>query len=261
MSSRIALSVDDGLATLRLTRPEAGNAIGPEWVRAFAEAVSACVEERAVRAVLICAEGRVFTVGGDLKHFASRIDDLGGALEEIVPSYHRSLGALAEASVPVVAALGGPIAGGGLGLAFCSDIVLITPAVRFVSGFARLGLSGDGAGTWYLPRLVGPRLAAEMSLLGRELDAEEAVRYGLATRIVPADELESEAVSTARTLATGPTIGLGRMRQLLRGGWDRTLAGQLEAETEAMLETGRTEDAREGVEAFVERRAPRFTGR
>ena len=144
--SRVTLTHDSGLATLRLTRADAGNAIDPEWVADFGEAVAGC---EGARAVLICADGPVFTVGGDLRHLAERHDDLAGALEEMVPAYHRALGRLAANTAPVVAALQGPIAGGGLGLAFCADVVLATSDTRFVCGFSQLGLSGDGGGSCF----------------------------------------------------------------------------------------------------------------
>jgi 2-(1,2-epoxy-1,2-dihydrophenyl)acetyl-CoA isomerase len=260
-TDRVLLTVDDGLASLRLTRPEAGNAIDPAWVASFAEAVAACASDASIRAVLLVADGRAFTVGGDLKHFASRHDDLGEALAEMVPPFHAALSQLAALRVPVVAALQGPIAGGGLGLAFCADIVLVAPEARFVCGFSLLGLSGDGSGSWFLPRLVGARRAAEMMLLNRELSASEAVDWGLATRVVATAELGAQASVVARTLADGPTTALGHMRTLLRGAWDATLEQQLEAETEAMLDCGATDDARKGVDAFVARRPPRFSGR
>jgi 2-(1,2-epoxy-1,2-dihydrophenyl)acetyl-CoA isomerase len=245
---------------MRLTRGDAGNAIDPQWVADFDEAVSACA---AARAVLICADGPAFTVGGDLKHFASRLDDLGAALEEMVPGYHDALGRFATISAPVVAALQGPIAGGGLGLAFCADIVLAAPTARFVCGFSPLGLSGDGGGSWFLPRLVGPRVAAEMMLLNRTLTAEEAVSRGLATRIVDADRLEAEASEIARALAAGPTVSLSHMKRLLRRSWEVTLSEQLVAEADAMIDCGHTADAREGVDAFSSRRGvgPKFEGR
>ncbi len=253
--SHVTLTYQDRIATLRLTRAEAGNAIDPQWVADFGEAVRACV---GARAVLICADGPAFTVGGDLKHFAGRLDDLGQALEEMVPDYHRALNALAALPAPVVAAVQGPIAGGGLGVALCADIVLITPQTRFVAGFAALGLSGDGGGSWFLPRLVGPRLAAEMLMQNRALDADEAVARGLATRVVAPDELDAEAQAIVRSLADGPTLALAHMRRLLRESWTTSLQQQLDAETAAMIDCGGTADAREGVDAFAARRAPEF---
>lgn len=257
-ADRVTLTVQDGVASLRLTRGDAGNAIDPRWIAAFADAVSGCAADPAIGCVLITADGRAFTVGGDLKHFAGRLDDLSDALAEMVPTYHDALGTLAGLEVPVIAALQGPIAGGGMGVAFCADIVLITEAVRFVSGFALLGLSGDGAGSWFLPRLIGPRRAAEMTLLGREIGAAEAVELGLATRIVDADALEDEALSIARRLASGPRAAHAHMKRLLRLSATATLEQQLAAETAAMIDCGATSDAREGVSAFVERRSPQF---
>ncbi len=255
--SRVTVTRDDGLATLRLTRPDAGNAIDPEWVGDFGHAVDACA---GARAVLICADGPVFTVGGDLNHLARRRDDLAEALAEMVPAYHASLMQLAAHPTPIVAALQGPIAGGGLGLAFCADIVLVSPEARFVCGFSLLGLSGDGAGSWFLPRLVGPRRATEMMLLNRSVPAQEAVELGLATRLVPAAELEGEAETIARRLATGPTVALSHMKRRMRESWAASLPQQLDAEAEAMIDCGGTADAREGVEAFVARRPPEFRG-
>jgi 2-(1,2-epoxy-1,2-dihydrophenyl)acetyl-CoA isomerase len=257
VSDRVTVSVDDGLAVMRLTRAHEGNAIDPAWVAAFGDAVAACA---GARAVLICADGPAFTVGGDLKHFSSRRDDLSGALDEMVPGFHAALAALATLPMPVVCALQGPIAGGGLGLAFCADVVLAAPSTRFVSGFSLLGLSGDGGGTWWLPRLVGPRRAAEMMLLNRSVSADEAVEWGLATRVVDADRLHSEALSVARLLATGPAVSLAHCKRLLRESWNASLPEQLDAETAAMIDCGRTVDAREGIDAFVRRRAPQFKG-
>jgi 2-(1,2-epoxy-1,2-dihydrophenyl)acetyl-CoA isomerase len=255
--SRVTVTHDGGLATLRLTRGDAGNAIDREWVADFGEAVHGCA---GARALLICADGPAFTVGGDLKHFASRLADIAAALQEMVPGYHQALGELADLPAPVVAAVQGPIAGGGLGVAFCADIVLVTPKTRFVCGFSQLGLSGDGAGSWFLPRIVGPRRAAEMMMLNRCVSAEEAVELGLATRVVDGAELEAEARAIALRLAAGPTVAFGQMKRLLRKSWTASLHEQLEAETAAMLECGHTADAREGVDAFANRRAPEFSG-
>ena len=258
---RVLLEIDDGLAHLRLAAPERGNAIDPAWVEALGEAVGECERDGAVRAVLISARGPAFSVGGDLSHFAARTGDLSLALDEMVPPYHDALGRLASLSCPVVCAVHGPVAGGGLGLVFCADLVFASTEARFVCGFARLGLSGDGAGTWFLPRLVGLRRAQEMILGNRELSAPEALEWGLVTRLVAADRLEETALAAARELASGPTVALSHMRRLLRESAAATLEQQLKQEADAIIECGGTDDAREGVEAFVAHRVPRFRGR
>lgn len=257
----IELTIADGLGQLRLTRADAGNAINPDWLLALADALRVCAEEPDLRAVLIWADGDRFNVGGDLRHFAGRTADLSAALMEMVPPYHRSLALLAELRCPVVCAVQGAAAGGGLGLTFCSDFVLAEPDARFVCGFARLGLSGDGGGSWFLPRLVGLRRAQELMLGSRELSAAEALEWGLITSIVPAGELHERALGLGRELAAGPTVAYAHMRRLLRDSWAATLPEQLAAETRAIEQTGDTADAREGAEAFAEHRRPRFEGR
>jgi 2-(1,2-epoxy-1,2-dihydrophenyl)acetyl-CoA isomerase len=255
---RVELSIDGAVAHLRFVRPKQGNAIDPAWVSEFHGAVFAVAENADLRAVLISAQGRAFTVGGDLEHFANRRDDLDVALREMVPAFHEALGQLARLPTPVVAAIQGPVAGGGLGIVFCADIVLAAPAARFVCGFSRLGLSGDGGGSWWLPRLVGPRRAAEMMFENRELTAEEAVQAGIATRVVPAGELDAQARAAAQRIAAGPAVAFAQMRRLLRESYGATLDQQLAQEIRAMSACGQTADAREGVTAFLERREPRF---
>lgn len=263
MSDRVTLTISDAVAELRLTRPEAGNAIDPAWVAAFADAVTD-LEARApdeVRVVLLTAEGKAFTVGGDLKHFTAHQDDLAGQLEAMVPPFHDALARLARLPVPVVCAVQGPIAGGGLGLAWCSDVVLAAPQARFATGFHLLGLSGDGASSWWLPRLIGLRRAQEMLLLGRVLDAEEALEWGLVTEVVPVDDLDRRAREVAAALAAGPTLSLGRTRALLRAAAETPMEEHYARESAEIIACGGTADAVEGVLAFGERRPPRFEAR
>lgn len=257
--TRVSLTIDGGLARLRLVRGDAGNAIDPAMVSALREAVGRCSD--GVRAVLISAEGPSFTVGGDLDHFFMEREDLPGALAAMVPPFHEALERLAALEVPVVCAVQGAIAGGGLGLAWCSDFVLAAEDAKFATAFARLGLSGDGGSSWWLPRLVGLRRAQELLLGGRVLSAEEALEWGLVTRVVPRDRLQDEAEALATRLAAGPTAAYTEMRRLVREAPARSLAQALAAEAEAMERLGATADAPEGVSAFRERREPRFEGR
>jgi 2-(1,2-epoxy-1,2-dihydrophenyl)acetyl-CoA isomerase len=258
---RVALAVAGGVARLRLVRAAARNAIDPAMVAALGPAAQACGTDPAVRAVLISAEGPAFTVGGDLRHLATRTEDLGGALEEMIPDFHRALARLAALDVPVVCAVQGAIAGGGLGLAWLADLVLAAEDALFATGFAQIGLSGDGGSSWFLPRLVGLRRAQELAIGGRVLTAAEALDWGLVTRVVPRAELGAEAEALAARLAAGPTVAFAHMRRLLRDSWGATLEQQLDAERAAMKVCAGTADAREGVSAFVQRRSPAFTGR
>jgi 2-(1,2-epoxy-1,2-dihydrophenyl)acetyl-CoA isomerase len=179
----------------------------------------------------------------------------------MISPYHVTLRLLAELDAPVICAAQGAIAGGGLGLLWCSDVVLLADDARLASAFARLGLSGDGGSSWYLPRLVGLRRSLQLILHGRTLTATEAVQWGLADRTVPSEQLAAEAHAVARALAAGPTFAYGQMRRLIRHSFELDLAGGLDAELQAVRRCGATADAREGVTSFAERRPPRFHGR
>jgi 2-(1,2-epoxy-1,2-dihydrophenyl)acetyl-CoA isomerase len=256
----VRLTFEDGLARIVLARSAQHNALDLELAEQLARVVAACVERPDVRAVLISAEGPAFTVGGDLEYLGARSEPLADALERMITRYHEALLGLAELPVPVVCAAHGAVAGGGLGLLWCSDVVLLSEDARLASGFARLGLPGDGGSSWYLPRLIGLRRATELILEGRVLSAREAVDWGLASRTVAPDRLESEALAATLGLAAGPTRAYGEIRRLIRGAFDRELAATLDAERAAMLRCGAGADALEGIASFVERRAPRFQG-
>jgi 2-(1,2-epoxy-1,2-dihydrophenyl)acetyl-CoA isomerase len=258
---RVELTVDRGVGQLRLIRPEARNAIDPAWVLALREAVEECAGRTDVRAVLVSAEGPSFSVGGDLDHFAAHLDALPEELESMISGFHVALRTLAELSVPVVCAAAGAVAGGGIGLLWCADVVLLADDAKLATGFSRLGLSGDGGSSWYLPRLVGTLRATEMILEGRVLSATEALEWGLVSRVVPRDGLEQQAADLAQRLASGPTYAYGEMRALIRRALDVPLAEGLDAEREAIVRCGATADGREGITAFAERRSPRFSGR
>jgi 2-(1,2-epoxy-1,2-dihydrophenyl)acetyl-CoA isomerase len=161
----------------------------------------------------------------------------------------------------VVCAVRGGAAGGGLGLLWCSDLVIAASDLRLTSGFAHLGLSGDGGSTWYLPRLLGLRRALDLTLESPVLTAQQALELGLVSRVVDPAELDTAAEEAARRLASGPTVAYGHMRRLLRRSSTATFAEGLAAERAAIVDCGTTADGREGVTAFAARRAPRFTGR
>jgi 2-(1,2-epoxy-1,2-dihydrophenyl)acetyl-CoA isomerase len=261
VSERASLQVEDGLARLELVRAGERNAIDPAMVQTLAAAVAACAAAPALRALLICADGPAFSVGGDLRHLATHLDRLPDELEAMITPYHRTLATLAQLPLPVVCAVQGPIAGGGLGLLWCADVVIASEDARLSTAFARLGLSGDGGGSWWLPRLVGMRRARQLLLGGRELSATEALEWGLVDRVVGAQELRAQALLAARELARGPTTAYGELRRLLVGALERPLAAGLDAERDACVRTSATADAREGIAAFSAGRAPRFGGR
>ncbi len=253
--------VESGVATIRLGRPDVGNAIDGALVDDFYEAVLRAGADPGVRAVLLCGAGRSLTVGGDLTMFAGLPpEELPDRLRRMTSIYHLALERLTALSAPVVCAVQGAVAGGGLGLVHVADIVVAADDSRFVLGYAGIGLASDGGNTWFLPRLVGMRRAQQLFFMNRALTAAEALDWGLVTEVVAADAVDGRAELITRQLASGPTAAFGRMKRLLRDSWSADLPAQLTAETEAMSEAGASADAREGVTAFVGKRTPKFEG-
>nr|WSZ19739.1 enoyl-CoA hydratase-related protein [Streptomyces canus] len=260
--STIDFRVADGLAEIRLDRPHVRNALDQAMADDLYEVAQRLAADPEVRAVLITGNGPALTVGGDIAVFADNAGaGLPGTLRRMISPYHEALRILSGLDAPIVCAAHGAVAGGGLGLLYCADIVLAAEGTKFASGFAALGLSGDGGNSWFLPRLLGPRRAAEFYLEQRVLDAHEAVEWGLVTRVLPAGELAEGALSTARRLAVGPTRAHGEIRRLLRDSWSATLAEQLTAEADAIARTARTSDASTAVAAFIDKHKPTFQGR
>ena len=257
----VEFSAAGGLGIIRLNRPAARNAINEAFAADFAGAVRRCAADASVRALLICGNGPSFTVGGDVAMLAgTEPGELPEKLRRLTTSYHASLQVLDSLPVPVVAAVRGAVAGGGLGLIYVADVVIAAAGTKFAAGFGGLGLSGDGSGTWFLPRLVGARRAAEFYLEQRVLTADEAASWGLITRVVPAAELAAEAERTARQLAAGPTRAWSELRTLLRRSDETRLSDQLAAETAAQCRTAGTRDATQAIASFLAKTRPAFDG-
>jgi 2-(1,2-epoxy-1,2-dihydrophenyl)acetyl-CoA isomerase len=250
----VDLATRDGVAVLTLNRPDAHNTISLELARDLDEATRSI---RDVGAVLLTAAGKTFCAGGDLRAFAAQ-PSLPDHLRQLTAHLHPAIARIDALDVPVVAAVRGAAAGAGLGLACAADIVLVSPDARFVSAYTAIGLSPDGSVSWSLPRIVGMRRALELVLTNRVLDAEEAVAWGIATRVVDDDALDAEAMSLAAGLASGARKGLGGARRLVRDSFRRTLEGQLEAETQTLVASAADYDAAEGITAFLDKRAPRY---
>jgi len=254
--------VTDGVATVCVNRPEARNAIDPTMADELLVVARRIADDRSVRAVLICGNGPSLSVGGDIDSFPSDASTpFGALLERMTVPFHEAFRVLSRLDVPIVTAVHGAVAGGGLGFVYAADLVLAAEGTTFVTAFAALGLSGDGGGTWHLPRLIGAHRAAQAYLRNTPIDAAEALEWGLINEIVPADELRARALALATELAHGPNRAFARMRALLRDSWHTDLATQLQSETQALKATADTADAVEGLAAFRAKRTPRFTGR
>ena len=256
----LEFEVRDGVAHVTLNRPEVGNALNLELARELLRAVMRCDEEQEVRAVVLAGAGRMFCVGGDLRSFTEQGEQLSHHLEEVTTYLHAAISRMARMDPPVVAAVHGAAAGAGLSLACACDLVVAAESAHLSMAYSKAGLTPDGSSTYYLPRLVGFKRAMELTLTNRELSAQEAVEWGIVTRVVPDDGLSENAAKLASQLATGATKALGAAKRLLHIGWTETLETQMEHEAQTIADVARTADAREGIAAFTEKRSPEFTG-
>lgn len=254
--------VDDGVATICLNRPEVRNAINLRMAEETLDVARRIADDPAVRAVLICGNGPALTVGGDIDYFLTAPPDTFGALlARMTSPFHEAFRVLSRIDAPIVTAAHGAVAGGGLGYVYAADLVIAAENTRFVTAFAALGLAGDGGGTWHLPRLIGPRRAAQAYLRNTPITASEALDWGLVNEVVPDDEVRIRATALAAELAVGPTRAFARIRALLRETWANDLSAQLTAETDAMRRIGSSPDAQQAITGFAARRVPNFTGR
>lgn len=261
--SLVELNVDGaaGIASIVINRPEVLNALDLPTARAIRDAVLSLVGDARVRCVLLKGAGRGFMAGGDVTRFAEDFDRADKLVDELLDCLHPAIEALRQIDAPVVAAVHGAVAGGGLSLMCGCDLVLAADNARFVIAYDRIGNSPDCGGSYYLPRLLGIRRAAQFFMLSETLDATAALNAGLVNRVVPADRLAEEAEALAQKLAAGPTRAYGQYKRLVARAFDRELPDQLEAEREAFKAGTKTADFREGVSAFLAKRPPDFKGR
>ena len=258
MTEGLRVAVDGPVATLTLDRPDSLNALTVPVKVALREALESLAAHRSVRAVILTGAGRAFCAGQDL---AEREQPDAAPLEvEVRDRYNPIIRALRSMDQPVIAAVNGVAAGAGASLAFACDIRLAADDARFVLAFGRIGLVPDSGATWFLPRLVGPAKAAELALIGDPVDAAEALRLGLVSRVVPGDRLMAEARALADRLAQGAPLALSLTKSALQRSLTIDLDEALEGEAKLQGIAGASADHAEGLAAFREKRPPRFTG-
>ncbi|MDB5691617.1 MAG: 2-(1,2-epoxy,2-dihydrophenyl)acetyl-CoA isomerase [Alphaproteobacteria bacterium] len=245
------------VATLTLARPETLNALNADMLGELREAAEEAPGLGA-RCLLLTGEGRGFSSGADLAGGGGLPDDLGAALEA---SFNPLVEALFALPIPIVAAVNGPAAGAGCSLALAADIVIAARSAYFLQAFVNIGLIPDAGATWLLPRLAGRARAMEMMMLGERIPAEQARDWGMIARMAEDEDLAEESAALATQLALGPTAALGLIRRLARDAQQLALTDALAAERIAQRDAGRTEDFRNAVMAFLQKRQPRFEGR
>jgi 2-(1,2-epoxy-1,2-dihydrophenyl)acetyl-CoA isomerase len=256
--THLLFDVRDSIARITLNRPDGANALNVDLAKELMDAALQCDEDPAVRAVIITGAGRMFCAGGDLKSFAAQGEKLPAHLKEVTTYLHAAVSRFTRMDAPVIAAVNGVAAGAGMSLACSCDFVLAAESARFTMAYTRAGLTPDGSSTYFLPRLVGLKRALELTLTNRMLSAAEAQAWGIVTRVVPDASLQTETDALATQLASSATVALGAAKRLLHDGWTGTLETQMEQEARAIAAMGHTRDGREGIAAFLEKRAPQF---
>ncbi|MGB0682132.1 MAG: 2-(1,2-epoxy-1,2-dihydrophenyl)acetyl-CoA isomerase PaaG [Magnetovibrionaceae bacterium] len=252
---------EGGLLILTLNRPDKLNALTAQMLDELRDALLTAERETDIRAVLMTGAGRAFVAGQDLSAPEMNLEGNGPDIGHVLDAhYHPVIRAMRDLPKPVVCAVNGIAAGAGANLALQADIVIAGRSAAFLQAFQAIGLIPDAGGTWMLPRLVGRARALGLSLLGEKLPAEEAASWGLIWKVVDDDELMDTARRIAVRLAEGPTKAYGAMKQAIDRSAGNSLADQLALEAATQQELGKTNDFREGVSAFLEKRKAEFRG-
>ena len=258
MTDGLRVEVDGPVATLTLDRPEALNALTVPVKVALRDALESLADDRVVRAVILTGAGRAFCAGQDLAE--REAPDAAPLDVEVRERYNPIIRAIRSMGQPVIAAVHGVAAGAGASLALACDLRIAAEEARFVLAFGRIGLVPDSGATWFLPRLVGPAKAAELALVGDAVDAAEALGIGLVSKVVPGDQLLNEARTLAGRLAEAGPLALALTKEALQRSATIDLDEALEGEAKLQGIAGASADHAEGLAAFREKRAPRFTG-
>jgi 2-(1,2-epoxy-1,2-dihydrophenyl)acetyl-CoA isomerase len=254
---RVLTEVDGDVWRITLDRPETGNALDPALAEQLADALRARPQD--TRAVLLLANGKRFSVGGDISYFASS-DDPGGRVGQLAHDWHEVVRLLVECPVPVLAGAHGAVAGAAVGLIGACDIVVCARSTKIRPAYLGLGFSPDGGSSWALARALGAPRALDLMLTDGVLSAAEAHTFGLVSRLVEDDALYAEAIALAHRVAAGPVRAMVRTRALVRRAAVRTLDEQLDDEARLIAESAADAEGREGVRAFLEKRTPDFRG-
>lgn len=255
----ILYALADGVATITLNRPDRLNSFNPEMHLALRAALERAGAE--ARAVLLTGAGRGFCAGQDLSDRSVAADEAPPDIGASIDLYYKPLILqIKRLPMPVVCAVNGVAAGAGVSIALACDMVFAAKSAAFIQAFSKIGLIPDSGGTWFLPRLIGDARAMALALTGDKLPAETAADWGLIWKCLPDEELLATASAVAKQFAAGPTRAYARIKQSVQAAATNTLEAQLDVERDFMAELGRSRDYREGVAAFMEKRAPNFTG-
>jgi 2-(1,2-epoxy-1,2-dihydrophenyl)acetyl-CoA isomerase len=257
----IRYEVRDAVATIALNRPEAYNALNLTLGRELFHAALEADEDRAVRCIVVTGTGKAFCAGGDVKDFNDSPDRIGILIKELTTYLHGAVSRLCRTAKPVVMAVNGVAAGGGMSLALAGDMVVATESAKFTMAYSKIAASPDGSSSYFLPRMIGLRRALELHYTNRVLTAREAMDWGLVNRVHPDAEFGAAVAKLATELAGGPTLAFGRAKLLFHQSTQESLETQMELEAQAIAACGHTEDFKNGVAAFAKKQPAVFHGR
>ena len=249
----------DAVGKITLNRPEKYNSFVREMALSFQNTLANCESDDSIRCILITGAGKAFCAGQDLKE---AIDPQGPEIEQIVREhYNPIIKRIREIEKPVIAAVNGVAAGAGANLALACDIVTATQSAKFIQAFSKIGLIPDSGGTYFLPRLIGLPKATAFMMTGEPVSAEKAEALGMIYAVYEDAEFESKTLELARSIAAMPTKGLGYTKRLLNQSFNNSLEEQLDLEAATQSLSAHTDDHKEGIQAFLEKRSPIFTGK
>ncbi len=263
MDKAVIWKCENNIAVITFNRPAQYNVINIEMAKDFRQALIECWDNDNVRAVVLTGSGNAFSGGGDIKFFVQEIKArrVTSSFETMLPIFHTAIEFLREIPKPVIAALNGVVAGGGLGIALACDFRIASPEITFFTAFTGIGASPDSSSSFFLPRFVGMGKATELFIRNAPLTAEEALTLGMVNAVVPKEKVMDESMALAAELAQGPTHAFGRTKQLLNQSMSSSLKDHLHNEARSITISAASPDFSEGVNAFVEKRKPKFIGK
>lgn len=257
--SSITTQIEQGVATIILNRPEVFNSFNREMALALQRELDTCQSDNNVRAIVLTGAGKAFCAGQDLKEVTS--PELNPGFKKILEEHYNPIITRIRAiEKPIIAAVNGVAAGAGANIALACDIVVAHEKVSFIQAFSKIGLIPDSGGTFFLPRLIGFQKASALMLLGDKVSAEQAEQLGMIYKVIPSEIFEGEVMALAKHMAQMPTKALGMTKRLLNNTMTNSLEEQLELEGKLQIEAAQSNDYKEGVTAFVEKRKPNFIG-